>query len=387
MSNTQFDRRDFIKTALAGSAAVSLASLAIPAMARQEAHSSALHYGPMPGIAKLDANENPYGPSKAALSAIMKASQQGGAYYAYETGLRLIDMIAERYSLKPENVTLSSGSSGVLTSAALYASQTGKILGPDLFWDTTALAPHNQGKADILRLPKTNDLAIDLDAFYEAITDEVSMVQVTNPNNPTGRALDPVQLEKFCIKASKKCLVLVDEAYNELTDMPEKHSMIHLINKGHNIAVGRTFSKIYGLAGMRVGYLLSSADNIEKISKFGMGGYAMNQAGLAAAIASFDDNAFLTFSKEKIEQGREMVMSAVKANGLSALPSTTSFVFVNLGDVNADKFRAEMKAQNVMIRGVYRDYLSWSRVSMGKIEDVQKYVNALPRALDTLRNT
>jgi histidinol-phosphate aminotransferase len=210
------------------------------------------------------------------------------------------------------------------------------------------------------------------------------MVQVTNPNNPTGTTVDPKALEAFCIKASKKCLVLVDEAYNELTDSPEKHSMIHLINKGHNVVVARTFSKIYGLAGLRVGYLLSTPENIDAISRFGMGGYSMNQAGLAAAIASFNDEAFLTYSKEKIIEGRSMVFDAVKANGLTALPSTTSFVFVNLGNGNAEVFRQKMAEQNVMIRGIYQDYTNWSRVSMGRIEDVQKYVNAMPIALEAM---
>jgi len=108
----------------------------------------------------------------------------------------------------------------------------------------------------------------------------------------------------------------------------------------------------------------------------------MNQAGLAAAIASYNDEAFLKMSKSKIVEGREMVFDAVKANGLIALPSATNFIFVDLGSANAEIFRQKMAEQNVLVRGIYQDYNNWSRVSMGLISDVQQYVDAMPRALE-----
>ncbi len=341
-------------------------------------------YGPKPGIAKLNANENPYGPSPAALEAIAKASAQGGAYYAYPAAMTLMDMIAERHGIGRKNISLSAGSSPVLSYTALAASQKGKILGPDLFWDTTSQAPAKQGGPEIVRIPNTPDLDIDLDAMYDAIDASISMVHICNPNNPTGKNLDPEKLKAFCIKASKKTLVLVDEAYNELIENPPAHSMIPLVKAGHNIIVARTFSKIYGLAGLRVGYLIASEGNTEWINRYGMGGYTLNQAGLAAAIASYNDEAFITFSKEKIEEAKSMVMNAVKSNGLTALPSSTNFIFVNLGDGNAEYFRQAMAEQGVLIRGIYRTYNNWSRVSMGKIEDVQRYIDSIPLALETM---
>jgi histidinol-phosphate aminotransferase len=209
-------------------------------------------YGPAPGVAKLNANENPYGPSKAALAAIQEASASG-AYYVEESAIALRAMIAERHGLAPEYVTLSSGSSGALVAAAIAAGQSGNILGPDLFWDTTSKSVEQQGIAQIKRLPKTPGLEIDLDAMYGAIDDSISMVQVVNPNNPTGLLSDPVALRAFCIKASKKATVLVDEAYNELTEMPDENTMVSLVKEGHDVIIARTFSKIYGLAGLRVG--------------------------------------------------------------------------------------------------------------------------------------
>jgi histidinol-phosphate aminotransferase len=376
-------RRLFLQGTFATASAVAAGGLVSLSGSALGAHYTApvVHYGPTAGIAKLNANENPYGPSPDAMKAIMQASAKG-AYYAAEPYRVLVDMIAEKNSLSKTQVSLSSGSSGVLSYAAIAASKKGKILGPDLFWDTTAKAPQKMGAPKIKRIAKTKDLSIDLDALYAAIEDDVAMVHVTNPNNPTGCLLDADKLRAFCIKASKKTLVLVDEAYNEVTDMPEKNSMVSLVREGHNVIVAKTFSKIYGLAGMRVGYMLASEENTSNINRFSLGGYAMNQAGLAAAIASYNDEAFLKMSKSKIVEGREMVLDVVKANGLIALPSSTNFVFVDLGQGNAEIFRQKMEEQNVLIRGIYRDYTSWSRVSMGMIPDVQKYVNALPRALE-----
>ncbi|RDV28901.1 histidinol-phosphate aminotransferase family protein [Alteromonas aestuariivivens] len=365
-------------TALGASGILTSAGLA----AAPETVLPKVQYGPTPGIAKLNANENPYGPSPDALKAIMEASTSGGAYYAYTAAMTLIDMIAERHGLARENISMSSGSSPVLSYAALAASKKGVILGPDLFWDTTSKAPQKQGAPEIRRVANTAELGIDLDAMYDAIDDSVGMVHITNPNNPTGTIVDPVKLREFCIKASKKTLVLVDEAYNELTDDPPKHSMIPLVKAGHNVIVARTFSKIYGLAGLRVGYMIASPENTQWINQYGMGGYTLNQAGLAAAIATYNDDAFLTFAKDKILEARDMVMTAVKANGLTALPSSTNFIYVNLGDGDADLFRAEMEKHNVLIRGKYRTYTPWSRVSMGKIEDVKMYVDAMPKALE-----
>jgi histidinol-phosphate aminotransferase len=290
-------------------------------------------------------------------------------------------MIAERNNVPPESVALSSGSSGALVACALAAGQKGDILGPDLFWDTTSKSVEAQGIAKIKRLPKRADMDIDLDAMYAAIDDSISMVQVVNPNNPTGLLKDPVELRSFCVKAAKKATGLVDEAYNELTEMPEANSMVSLVREGHDVIVARTFSKIYGLAGLRVGYIIAAPEKIEAMSSYGIGWYGLNQAGLAAAIASYEDPTFMDASRAKIREGREMVFSALKENGLSGLPSQTNFVFADLGDINAEAFRAEMAKENVLIRGIYQDYTNWSRVSMGRIEHVQMYVDALPKVL------
>lgn len=378
---TGLSRRSF----LGGSAAAGGILAAGPGITYAAVKSSGSRpaYGPAPHIAKLNANENPYGPSPAAQQAAFEAVREGGAYYVRDTVRRLKAMIAERNGVSSEQVALANGSSAVLTFIATAAGQRGNILTPDLFWDSTVRRGVRQS-GEIKRLPKTESLAIDLAAMERAINDDIALVHVTNPNNPTSLLLDGEELRAFARRAAAKTTVLVDEAYNELTDKPDYYSMVDLVREGHNVIVARTFSKIYGMAGMRVGYTIASAENTALIESYNMGDYTLNQAGMAAAVASYNDLGFLEMSRSKIFEGRQMIVEGLKANGLAALPSATNFLFVNLGDLNADVFKEKMAARNVMVRGVYRDYHNFSRVSMGKLEHVQMYVDALPVVLEEM---
>ena len=361
---------------LGGSAAALSLAAANPSLA-------SVLYGPADGIVKLNANENPYGPSPAAIKAMTEAIRQG-AYYVGPSVQTLLSMISERFGIPKEQISLSSGSSGALRSLASAMLEEGNVLGPDLFWDTTTRLAMQQG-GELKRTAKTKDLGIDLDAIEAAITPDIAMVQICNPNNPTGMMLDPEELRAFCIKASKKCTVLVDEAYNEVTDDPDGNSMIDLVRDGHDVVVARTFSKLFGMAGMRVGYLMATPETTAKMRRFSNGNYNMNQAGVAGAVASLNDEKFAQYSRAKIREAREMIIDAVKLNGLTAAPSATSFVYVNLGDVDANAFRQAMAERNILIRGVYQDYTAWSRVSAGRLEDVETYVAAMPAALDVAR--
>lgn len=382
--NSSINRRRFFKvnSALGLLAGASIANPAMGSVASEQPVPK-LNYGPAPGIAKLDSNENPFGPSSSARDAMQTAMSQG-AYYSEESIPWLKAMIAERHGVTPAHISLSSGSSGVLCSLSVAMTRKGHILAPDLFWDTAARAGVRQG-GEIRRLPKTPDLLLDLDAMERAISGETAMVHITNPNNPTGQMLDSDKLRGFCVRAAKKTTVLIDEAYNEITDKPDFNSMIGLVKSGHNVMVARTFSKLYGLAGMRVGYMISSPENARLLSRYGIGDYTLNQAGLAGAIACYNDTAFLAMAKSHILQARERLSAAVHAQGLTHRPSQTNFLFVNLGDLNADSFRQAMAQRNVWVRGVYRDYTNYSRVSTGRPEDVARYIKALPEVLDQLR--
>ena len=337
-------------------------------------------YGPPASVAKLNANENPFGPSPGAIRAIQESASRG-AYYVGDLVQTLREMIAERNGVKPNQIAISSGSSGILTYLSVAKAQHGAILAPDLYWDTTTLKAVNQG-GELVRMPKDPGLAIDLATMEKMVTDEISLVHITNPNNPTGMTLDSGELRAFCKRVSKKATVLVDEAYNELTADPEGSSMVDLVREGYDVVVARTFSKIYGLAGMRIGYMIGPEEAIDALEVYGIGDYAMNIAGVAAAIASYNDFAFLAESKERILEARGAIEEAVASAGLKSLPSETNFLFVDLGNSDAEKFRAAMAKRNVLIRGIYRDYTNWSRVSMGTPKDVGRYIAALAPSLE-----
>lgn len=174
---------------------------------------------------------------------------------------------------------------------------------------------------------------------------------------------------------------MVDEAYNELTDTPDANSLVGLVREGKDVIICRTFSKIYGMAGMRVGYAITTEENAERIRGYLMS-FGGNISGIAGAIASYSDMAFLEKSKLMVSEGRAMILDAVGAAGLTALPSQTNFVYVRVPD--ADKVQAAMKARNISIRGAYGPWTQYSRVSTGRIEDVARYAKALPEVIDSL---
>lgn len=157
--------------------------------------------------------------------------------------------------------------------------------------------------------------------------------------------------------------------------------MIDLVRSGADVIVCRTFSKIYGMAGLRVGYAITSDANARRIQSHMMS-FGGNLAGLAAAIASYDDTPFLDRSRAAVLEGRAMIVDAVAKAGLTALPSQTNFVFVKVPDANS--LRDAMNERGIAIRGAYGPWEGYSRVSTGRLEDVSRYAAALPELAQRL---
>ena len=338
------------------------------------------HFGPKAGQALLSRNENPFGPAPSAIRAITESAQMG-CYYADRGLAHLQAMIAERHKVGADQVVVGSGSTEILCAIALSWGQQGAILCPDLFWDTTVLYGERQG-AKSIRVPLAADMNVDLPAMAAAMSDAVSLVQICNPNNPTGMLIPTAELKSFAAKVTPKATLLVDEAYNELTDDPDGSSMLDLVRAGENVIVCRTFSKIYGMAGMRIGYAITTPENAGRIRGYLMS-FGGNVSGIAGAIASYDDTGFLDRSRAMVLEGREMIMAAVAGAGLTALPSQTNFVYVEVPD--ADTVQEQMAARGISIRGAYGPWKQYSRVSTGKLEDVARYASALPEIIDGMR--
>ncbi|MEO1729596.1 MAG: histidinol-phosphate transaminase [Pseudomonadota bacterium] len=337
-------------------------------------------FGPINGQALLSRNENPYGPSPSAIKAISENAKMG-CYYTDRALKRLHEMIAERHNVPVGQVVVGSGSTEILCAISLAWGRKGAILCPDLFWDTTVIYGERQGVKSI-RVPLASDMSVDLAGLEAGLNDEVSLIQICNPNNPTGMLIPAADLRAFAAKTAPKATLLVDEAYNELTDTPDDNSMIDLVRGGADVIVCRTFSKIYGMAGLRVGYAITSEENAQRIRSHMMS-FGGNLGGVAGAIGCYNDFAFLDKSRAMVLEGREMIMDAVKKAGLTALPSQTNFVYVEVPDANA--VQAAMKERGISIRGAYGKWTQYSRVSTGMIADVERYAKALPEVIGSLK--
>ncbi|MDX1405963.1 MAG: histidinol-phosphate transaminase [Woeseiaceae bacterium] len=355
MSN-QLSRRDLVRGMVAGAVSLSLFPQALAQV------------GPPPGKIALRWNENPYGPSAAAQKAAFDAVRKG-AYYADDLVPVVLGTIAERNELALENMVLSSGSNEALQAEFVAWGKKGKILLPSVTYSDHLAYARRMG-VELVTVPLKKDLSIDLDAMEAAVNDDISLVYICNPNNPTGLALDGDRLRDFCRTVGRKAVVVVDEAYNELTDNPGYTSMVDLVRDGENVIVMRTFSKIFGMAGMRVGYGMTRPDLAKIVS-----GHVMawpNVAGLAAALASYTDDAFIEFSRGKIFEGRQMVIDTFRENGIEPLPSQANFLFADIGRDGA-KFKHQMAERNILMQGGYPPYDNYIRVSMGRIEDIEVF--------------
>src|SRR3954469_24739106 len=239
-------RRSLLGAASAGTAAVLAGA---PAVALQRAPPL---FGPAPGVAWLTYNENPYGPSPKAIAAMAEAASKG-CYYADDANDRLRAMVAERFGLTPEHAVIGNGSQEVLSAAALEWGRHGPIVIPELMFDEPLQVAKRHG-AQFIAVPLRPDMGVDLDAMAAAAaTSKASMVYLCNPNNPTAMLADPQALRGLSSRLPAQTTLLVDEAYNELTDSPRQNSVVDLVAADRNVIVSRTFSKIYGLAGLRIG--------------------------------------------------------------------------------------------------------------------------------------
>ncbi len=348
------DRRQVLQGLLGGAAALALPRLALGQVEIP------------PGQIRLMFNENPYGPSPKALTEVAKILPMT-AYYPGEIENDLMSLFIERHSLDRDQVFLASGSNEGLQAAMMAFGKRGKVISPALTYSDHLLYAEKLG-VEVQRIPLRDDMAIDLEAMARVVDDSVSLIYLCNPNNPTGMAIDGDELRSFCRELEGRVPILIDEAYNELTDNPDYTSMVDLVRGGANILITRTFSKIFGMAGLRVGYGMGHPDIVSVVKDNVMAW--PNGVGLYAAYHSYLDDDFIAFSREKVLQGRKMVNATFRRHGIEPLPSQTSFVYADIGR-NADTFEAAMAARNVRIRGAYEGYDTFSRVSMGRLEELK----------------
>ncbi len=370
-------RRDWFKTTIALAGGFSLTNvlgdrlIAAPLSETERRFLDA--YGDVPVNLRLGSNENPYGPSETAMNAIEAALIEGNRYPFAEAS-KLKAVLAEREGVTPDHIAIGAGSSDLLcATGAAFGLKGGRMLSCYPTFPTLMnFAEVFDAKWD--RVNVNDNLEYDYKAVASAVKSDTRLVFICNPNNPTGTFTDPSIVRAFCEEVSSKVPVFSDEAYLEFMEPEQQDSMIDLVRKGRNVIVSRTFSKIYGLAGLRVGYVVAKPELIKRISGC-QSRLSNNQLGIAAASAVIGDEEFMAMTRKKNAEARKVLTDYLDKNGYRYGKSCTNFV---LFDPKADASRilGQLAERGIRIRTW--DYLGkqWLRVSIGTVEEMKMFTKA-----------
>ena len=320
-------------------------------------------------------NENPWGPSRVALQAINGSMDLTNKY----GGIRreMISLIANLNDVPDDHVAIGSGSGEILKTAGMLASmQSGSIVCADPTYQDLVRYAGRAG-SEIIRVPVDANLQLDLDAMAAAVRPDTRCVYIVNPNNPIPTIVEKNRLRDFVVEMSKRCLVFVDEAYHEFVDNPDYGSMMGLVRDGHrNILISRTASKIHGLAGLRVGFGFAHPELIEQVNQRKTG--QVNILGMKAAYASYQDDEFQRFTLRKNRESLEIVYAMFEELGLRYVRSNANFTFFETG-IPVEELNARLREAGISSGRPFPPYLTWSRISMAKPEEMRYYVQTYKR--------
>lgn len=325
---------------------------------------------------RLTSNENLYGFSARAKRALLASVELGNRYADRGNIAELEKTIAEREGLQPENVILGSGSGEVLCMAgAAYGLNGGEIVAPDPTFPLLFAYAENFG-ARIEKIPLDEKFEHDFSEMEKRISPRTSLVFVCHPNNPTGTISQTKSVGKFCEEASRKTIVFVDEAYLEYTREFPKNSMVDLVRRNKNVIVSRTFSKIYGLAGIRVGYGLAKKEIADRLKKFRMTWF--NSPGIEAAGAAYGDTDFIRMSREKNIGVREFVSKSLTEMNFYHPASYGNFLWVKFGAKSRD-LAERMLPAGLLVRAAPPPYEDWARITIGTSEQMKVFIKVLQK--------
>ena len=332
-------------------------------------------------IVKLSSNENPYGPSERVLNAI-KNSFNDACRYPYEFIQELQKTLAKKHDVPIESIVITGGSNEALRITGLAISNKG---GNIVAGQPTYLALMNYAEAwgaEIKWVPVDSDKGYDLKKIRGSIDKETNMVFIANPNNPTGTLLNANSLADFCEDISKQTLVFCDEAYYDYINEKDYPSMDYLVRKGENVIISRTFSKVYGMAGLRIGYLVLKpklADDLfGKYSPYGRPNIMAqtNVLAVAAASEALKDTDFYKFSLKKANEEKDKIYKLLDYLDLKYVKSSTNFVFFE-SKKHIDKLTAEMLEKGVRIGRPFPPFYDWCRISTGTSEEVDIFIESM----------
>ena len=326
-------------------------------------------------IIKLASNENPLGPSPKAQEAMQKVIGEAHIY-PDGGGWKLRNAIAEKFGLDRSNVILGCGSNEVIEFIGHSFLKPGdNIITAEHAFLVYKLMAKVFG-ADTIEVPDPGYVH-DLDAMAAAITPQTKEIFIANPNNPTGTLVSQEQIDRFMAKVPPHVVVVFDEAYYEFLDNPP--DTLKYVREGRNVIVLRTFSKIQGLAGLRIGYGLGPPDLIEVLQRTRQP-FNTNSFAQAAALAGLLDQEHQDKTKRITDEGRDYLQNEFDSLDLEYVPSYANFVLVKVGDGNA-VFKA-MMAKGIIVRAMAAYKLpEWIRISIGTMDQCQRCIQVLKEVL------
>jgi histidinol-phosphate aminotransferase len=330
-----------------------------------------------PGVKeiKISSNENPLGPGKAAIDAIVKQFPEAGRYPFNSTPNEgaLAQTIATKFGVKPANIVLGAGSQEILKSAvrAFTSPTRALVTASPTFENCTNIA--KRLNHPVVEVKVDSNLRLDLDGMAAAVKG-AGLVFLNNPNNPTATVHGAKAVEDFVKRVrsdSPDTVILIDEAYHDYVTDPEYKTAVPLALNTPNVFVARTFSKAYGMAGLRIGYAIGAENTVKPLARLKMP-YNVSVFGIAASIAAFNDAKHIEDEKARNTDVRTFTVKALEDLGCKASVSQGNFLFVDIGRPNAS-FRDACAKQGVLVGRDFPPFeKTHTRISLGTMEEMKK---------------
>lgn len=321
----------------------------------------------------LRSNENPYGPSPLAHAAMEKSINSSNRY-GWDLSSELIAHIAKKNNVSDNNILLGAGSTEILDLVLQYiALKKGNFILAETTFDYWT-APYEKLGLKKITVPLTKDKKHDLTAMLKTIDSDTKMIYICNPNNPTGTICNKEELESFIKEATKKVIVFVDEAYIDFT---KEQSLCNLVIDNKNLIITRTFSKMYGLAGARVGYAIAHSATIEELDTVRSSqNMAISVVSTAAAIASLQDEKFIQKVFTSNQEVKKYTIDQLTLLNLTCIPSYSNFVYFSLDNYKKDYFK-QLEDHKIQGTKIYEENGKWTRITIGTMKEMQRFIAAI----------
>ncbi len=373
METTRMTRRGFGAALGAAAGAVVLQRGLTPRAAE-----ASIALGQPADAIQLNSNENPYGPSAAARAAMTRSQAVAGRYPdGAEDEVRRA--LARLHRVAPEQIQLGCGSNEVLRMAdgAFLAAGKKVVVAEPTF--EAVLAYNRVTRATPVKVPLDAAFRHDLPRMAAACDAATGLVYVCNPNNPTGTVVTGEELAGFLERVPPSATVLLDEAYHHFVEHPGYRSGTELLAAHPNLIVVRTFSKIYGMAGMRLGYAVAAKDRVEALNRYASFSNT-NAAVLAAALASLAEPDLVPRMKRRLNDTRTWLTGQLAADGRRFIPSEANFVMLDTGR-DVAPLVASFAARKILVGRKFPSMPTWLRVSIGTPAEMAAFVAALREIL------